>query len=75
MYVYEQVPFGADPVMADYLARQLQAVQIAFENAIQVPIIDTLPASGSLGQMVFLRNDGFYGYSRVAAVNPWGKFA
>jgi hypothetical protein len=68
-YAAEPVPSGVDPVLAEYLDRQFNAIGLAFtpEGRIVLPTTSTLPARKIPGAIVYIENgvdptqNGFYG--------------
>ncbi len=65
-YAAEPVPFDLDPVLSEYLNRQLQAIEVALRSDFQAPRFTSLPGRKVIGAMVVVRNkfnpdeDGFW---------------
>jgi len=68
-YAAEPVPSGIDPIIAEYLDRQFNAIGLAFtpEGRVVLPTVSTLPARLIPGALVYLEDgkdptqNGFYG--------------
>ena len=68
-YAAEPVPSGIDPVIAEYLDRQFNAIGLAFtpEGRVVMPTVSELPGRLIPGAIVYLEDgtdstkNGFYG--------------
>ena len=68
-YSAEPVPSGIDPVTAEYLDRQFNAIGLAFtpEGRVVLPTVSVLPERLIFGAIVYLESgtdptqNGFYG--------------
>jgi hypothetical protein len=65
-YAAEPVPFDLEPVLAEYLNRQLQAIEVALRSDFQAPRFTKLPERKVIGALIVVRNkvdpaeDGFW---------------
>ena len=66
-FAAESVPSSLEPVLAEFLNRQLNAIQLAFMSEFIATSVDELPTRPIVGAIVYLRgqedpaNNGFYG--------------
>lgn len=65
-YAAEPIPQNIDPTLAEYLSRQLNAIEIAMRSDFQAPRLTKLPERGVIGAVVLVKNpedpseDGFF---------------
>ena len=83
-YAAEPVPSGIDPVMAEYLDRQFNAIGLAFtpEGRVVLPTVSNLPARSIPGAIVYVEDatdptqNGFYGCVKNSqGEGEWKKIA
>ena len=66
-FIAEPVPLGVDPILAEYLDRQFQALNIVTWESWQAPIFNELPERTPIGAIIYLQEPeapleaGFYG--------------
>ena len=66
-FIAEPVPLDVDPILAEYLDRQFQALNIVTWESWQAPLFDELPERTPIGALIYLRgqddpaDNGFYG--------------
>jgi len=79
-YAAEPVPFGLEPILAEYLNRQFQAIEIALRSDFQVPRFTELPERKVIGAVIVVRNekdpseDGFWAcIENSQGVGEWKK--
>lgn len=53
-YIAEPLPTQLDPLIAEYLGRQFQAIQTAFMSRLVVPEALVMPSEAAFGEMVLL---------------------
>ena len=82
-YAAEPVPSSVDPVIAEYLDRQFNAIGLAFtpEGRVVLPTVSALPARPIPGALVYLESgadptqNGFYGCVKNSqGEGEWKKF-
>jgi hypothetical protein len=65
-YAAEPIPQSIDATLAEYLSRQLNAIEIAMRSDFQAPKLTKLPERKVIGAVVLVRNqedpseDGFF---------------
>lgn len=65
-YAAEPLPFDSDPVLAEFLNRQFQAIELALRSDFQAPRLTELPERKVIGALVSVKNkevpeeDGFW---------------
>lgn len=79
-YAAEPIPYGLDPLLGEYLNRQLQAIEVALRSDFQAPRFTELPERKVIGAVVLVRNeekpeqDGFYACIEVSqGVGEWKR--
>ena len=81
-YTAEPVPASVDPVTAEYLDRQFNAVGLAFtlEGSVTLPKISVIPSRPAPGSIVYIEDatdpskNGFYGCIKNGqGVGEWKK--
>ena len=79
-FAVEPVPAGLDSDLAEYLYRQLNAIQIAVARDFVAPRVTVLPDRPMIGAIVYLggqttaSNNGFYGcIENSQGVGEWKK--
>jgi hypothetical protein len=79
-YAAEPLPFDLNPVLAEYLDRQFQAIEVALRSDFQAPRFKELPERKVIGAVIVIRNekdpseDGFWAcIENSQGVGEWKK--